>query len=419
MERISSDQMDQWGRFLGRPTWFSVDLDVIASNFRDLKRIVGDSVKIAAVLKADAYGHGAPMVAETLLALGTDMLAVATLDEGLELRRFFPQAHILVMGYIPEDCAQQVVDAHISPTVFNLSLAHALSNAVAQSEQVVGTGRFTSEPLPIHIKLDTGMNRLGIKPYEDPVAVIENIASLPGLDIEGVFTHLALRDERSDHIQFELFEEILANCEKIGLKTGIHHVCDSIGTVRYPAFRLDMVRVGAALFGVRPYRMGPEYDEFRFPAAGTLVTHISRVRRLREGEMVSYDSSWKAPKGGTLIATLPVGYADGYPRCFGNRAQVSVHSQGRVIRAPVVGLVCMDQTMVDVGGVPGVMEDDEVVLLGGGEIGLEEASAWGDTNRNELLCGIGRRVPRIYFSGGKAVAIDNRLSGSTLQRLQA
>ncbi|MCE5255936.1 MAG: alanine racemase [Spirochaetaceae bacterium] len=399
---------DQCVGEISRPTWFSVDLDTVASNFRDMRMIVGDLVKIAAVLKADAYGHGALMVADTLFALGVNMFAVATLDEALELRSSFPSVQVLVMGYIPEACAGRVVENRITPTVFSLGFARALSRAALM----------LSTTVPIHIKLDTGMNRLGIKAYEDPVSLMETIAGLPGIEIEGVFTHLALRDRESDQAQFALFQDIIGNCGKIGLKTGLHHVCDSIGTVRYPEFRLDMVRVGAALFGVRPNRMGPEYDAYQFPPAGSFVTHIARIRRLRSGEMVSYDSSWKAPKGGTLVATLPVGYADGYPRRFGNKAQVSIHSGGRLQRAPVVGLVCMDQTMVDVGGVEQVAEGDEVVLLGGGEIGFQEASDWGGTNRNELLCSIGRRVPRVYLSDGSVVAIDNRLGASTLKRMR-
>lgn len=388
---------------LGRKTWYAVNLDVIAANFRDMRTIVGEKVRIAAVLKADAYGHGAVMVAKTLLPLGVDMLAVATLTEALELRRYFPDAKILVMGHTPEDYAGIVVKNRITPTVFDLGQARALSQAA----------RLEGTTLPVHIKLDTGMNRLGIKPYEDPVSVIEAISMLPNLQVEGVFTHLALRSRESDLAQFSLYEDIIAMCEESRIPTGIHHVCDSIGTVRYPEFRLDMVRIGAALFGVRPSRMGPEYDAFAFPPAGTFVTHIARIRRLREGEMVSYDDSWKAPSGGTLIATLPVGYADGYPRRFGNKAEVQVRGQ----RAPVVGLVCMDQAMVDVGHVEGIREGEEVVLLGAGAVSLQEAAEWGATNRNEILCGIGRRVPRVYRANGSIVATDDRLSGSTLKEL--
>jgi len=384
-------------REIGRQTYYVVDLDVIRSNFHDLRSIVGDKVKIAAVLKADAYGHGAVMVARTLLAEGADILAVATLSEAIELRARFPEAKILVMGYTPDDFASIAVRHRITPTVFGLRNAEAFSGAASASGKV----------LPIHVKLDTGMNRLGIKPYENPVEIIETISRLPGLEIAGIFTHLALRDRDSDVAQFALYQGILSDCRKRGIDVGLRHVCDSIGTVRYPEFRLDMVRIGAALFGVRPNRMGPEYNAFPFPLAGTLVTRIARLRRLSEGEMVSYDDSWKAPSGGTLVATLPIGYADGYPRRFGNRAEVVVRGK----RAPVVGLVCMDQTMIDVGGIQGVSEGDEVVLLGGGAISLNEASEWGSTNRNEILCGIGKRVPRVYIKDRKIVPFDNRSEG--------
>lgn len=388
---------------LGRQTYFEIDLDVIESNVRDMRAIVGDKVKIAAVLKADAYGHGATPVAEAVLGAGADLLAVATLSEALELRAEFPGAAILVMGHTPDEFADATVAGRIMPSIFDEKNARAFSAAAANAGAV----------LPVHIKLDTGMNRLGIKKYENPARIIGAIAGMPGLEIQGTYTHLALRDRGSDLAQFALFEEILAECAARGVPTGLRHVCDSIGAVRYPEFRLDMVRVGAAFFGVRPMRMGHEYDAYPFPAAGTFVTRIARIRRLEEGEMVSYDDSWKAPSGGTLVATLPVGYADGYPRSFGNKAEVSIGGA----RAPVVGLVCMDQTMVDVGGIAGVEEGDEVILLGGGAISLLEASEWGGVNRNAIICGIGRRVPRLYARNGRPVAVDDRLSGSTLARL--
>ena len=258
----------------------------------------------------------------------------------------------------------------------------------------------------VHLKYDTGMNRLGMKLYEDPLAIVEKIASLPGIEIAGIFTHLALRNRESDLRQFALYSGLLAACEARGIFLGLRHVCDSIGAVRYPDFRLDMVRVGAALFGVRPLRMSSEYDAYPFPQPGSFLTRIARIRRLAEGEMVSYDDSWKAAQGGSLIATLPVGYADGYPRCFGNVASVQVRGK----RAPVVGLVCMDQTMVDVSAVDGVQEGDEVLLFGGNGISLSEASAWGATNRNDILCGVGRRVPRLYLKSGIPCAIDDKLS---------
>ncbi|MGB4586314.1 MAG: alanine racemase [Rectinemataceae bacterium] len=390
-------------RRLGRQTYYLIDLDVIASNFRDMRTIVGSEVKIAAVLKADAYGHGAVITAGTILEAGADMLAVATLSEALELRRAYAKAKIVVIGHTPDAFADIVVENGIMPTVFDAG------NAAAFSAAACSAGRCLS----IHIKLDTGMNRLGIKAYEDPVGAIAKIASMPGLLVDSVFTHLALRDRVSDFAQFALYKEILDGCAARGIATGLRHVGDSIGAVRYPEFRLDMVRVGAALFGVRPGRMGPEYDAFPFPQASTFTTRIARIRHLDSGEMVSYDDSWKAPAGGTMVATLPVGYADGYPRRFGNRAQVSIRGK----RAPVIGLVCMDQTMVDIEGIEGAREGDDVILLGGGAVSLNEASEWGSTNRNELLCGIGRRVPRLYMKEGRAIAFDDRLTTSTIQWL--
>lgn len=383
---------------LGRATYYRVDLDIVERNVRDMKAIIGGKVRLAAVLKADAYGHGAVAIAGTVLKAGADLLAVATLAEAIEVRRAYPEASILVMGHTPPAFARLVVAHRIMPTLFDAGVATVFSDAALSART----------KLPVHIKLDTGMNRLGVKAYERPERVMAAIASLPGLTIAGTFTHLALRDRASDLAQFALYHDILESCAARGIPTGLRHVCDSIGAVRYPEFRLDMVRVGAAFFGVRPTRMGPEYDAFPFPAPAIFATRIARIRSLGEGEMVSYDDSWKAPRGGTRVATLPVGYADGYPRRFGNKAQVLV--KGR--RAPVVGLVCMDQTMVDLGDIE-AEEGDEVILLGGG-IGLGEAADWGSTNRNEILCGIGRRVPRLYIRRGKAVALDDRLSRSTL-----
>jgi len=378
---------------LGRQTYFSVDLDLIESNVHDMRTIVGGKVKIAAVLKADAYGHGAIPAAEAVLRAGADMLAVATVSEGLELRAKFVDAAILVMGHTPDEFAEIMAENRIMPTLFDVGNAEAFS-AAARKAGIV---------LPVHIKLDTGMNRLGIKKYENPVRIMTLIAAMPGLGIQGTYTHLALRNRVSDEKQFTLFMDIIEQCLREGIAVGLRHVCDSIGTVRYPAYRLDLVRVGAALFGVRPMRMGPEYNAFPFPQAGTFITKIARIRKLAEGEMVSYDDSWKAPAGGALVATLPVGYADGYPRCFGNVAEVVIRGS----RAPVIGLVCMDQMMVDVGGIENVCEGDEVVLWGGRDISLLEASSWGSTNRNDLICGIGKRVPRLYIRDGKPLPGGN------------
>ncbi len=373
---------------LGRQTCFLVDMDILEKNLADMRSIIGPKVRLAAVIKADAYGHGAIPVARLLAQGGVDMLAVATLSEGLELKTALPGTEVLVMGHTPSYLFSAALDAGLSLSIFDLESARALSG-------LAGGGR-KGKRARVHVKLDTGMNRLGIKAYEKPARIIAAMAALPGLEIGGVFSHLALRNRDSDLEQFGLFERILEELGELGVDPGLRHICDSIGTVRYPDFRMDMVRVGAALFGVRPFRMGPEYDAYTFPQVGTFLTRIARLRSLSAGEMVSYDDSWKAPPGGSLIATLPVGYADGYPRQFANRGHVLIRGK----KAPVVGLVCMDQLMVDASGIEGVEEGDEVLLLGGEGIDLAEAANWASLNRNALLCGIGKRVPRIYRRGG-------------------
>ncbi len=353
------------------------------------------------MLKADAYGLGAPAAARAFLGAGADLLAVACLPEALELRRAFPEARILVMGHTPDRFLATVAEADLECTLFDLAQARRLSDA--------STERGTRTR--IHVKIDTGMNRLGIKPGPDTPALLEAIASLPGLAPEGIFTHLALRDAESDRAQFDLFAGVLEGASARGIRFALRHVCDSIGLVRYPGYRLDMVRAGAILYGLPPLDAPPGIvSALRLPVS--LKTRISRLRRVEPGECVSYDRSWIAPPGGASVATVPVGYADGYRRCMGNRARVLV----RGLSAPVIGLVCMDQCTIDVSGIPGVAEGDEVVLLGRGPAGgipVLEAANWAKTNRNEILCSIGRRVPRIYLRGGLPAGEADYLAPAT------
>lgn len=374
-----------------RSTRLEVDLDAVRQNLRAVRGMLADSARptrIAAVLKADAYGLGAVRVAAELLDEGVDMLAVACLPEAIELRRRHTEVPILVMGHTPDEYLDRAVEWGLTATVFDMRQAEALSRA----------GVLQGRRAPAHVKIDTGMHRLGMAPGPDTAGILADMAALPGLRLEGIFTHLALRDADSDRRQFDLFLEVVAAAEARGVTFPLRHVCDSIGMMRYPEYRLDMVRVGAILYGVRPLRT-PLYPDVEIREAAALRTRIARLARLPEGAGVSYDSSWAAPAGGALVATLPVGYADGYRRILSNRAQVVV----RGTRAPVVGLICMDQLMVDVSGVPSVCEGDEAFLLGGG-IGILEAAEWAGTNRNEILSSIGRRVPRIYRKGGRTAA---------------
>ena len=397
-----------------RDTRLLVDLDLISHNLRELRAFLDETAakgsrapRIAAVLKADAYGLGAKRVARLLAEEGVELLAVACLSEAIEIRRVIPDIDILVMGHCPSGQFPDLVKNNIIATIFDANQARALSRAAIEA----GTRARA------HVKIDSGMNRLGIKTGPDALGILLAIAAEPGIDIDGIFTHLALDDEGSDRLQFSRFMGLVAEAEARGLRFRCRHVCDSIGLARYPEFHLDLVRPGAMLWGVVPNR-APLLDgrDFRLPLS--FRSRISRLRSIEGGEGVGYDFSWKAPAEGALLATVPAGYADGYPRNLSNVGEVLI--RGR--RAPVVGLVCMDQLTVDASRVPGVSEGDEVLLFGAGEGGgidsgipLLETSRLASTNRNDLIASISRRVPRVYRRDGlDAGHVDYVLGEETL-----
>lgn len=390
-----------------RDTRLEIDLDAIAHNVRAVRAMLredpvssGQQPKLAAVLKADAYGLGALPVAGALLDEGVDLLAVACLPEALEIRQRYPEAPLLVMGHTPERLLALAVDRRIACTIFDAQQARVLSAAAVAS----------GSSAMVHIKIDTGMNRLGHKPGPESAVFFRQVAELPGLDIQGVFSHLALCDQASDQGQFDLLMQTITLIEESGLKPGLRHLCDSIGLMRYPEFQLDMVRAGAVLYGVTPMNT-PLSDSADLRTPFAFRTRISRLCRLKAGEGVGYDFTWKAPAGGALLATLPVGYSDGYRRCLANTGFVLV--RGR--RAPVVGLVCMDQCTVDMSGVPEAREGDEVLLLGqceSGSIPVLEMASWAGTNRNEVISAIGRRVPRVYHRSSRPMAVRDYVLGT-------
>ena len=389
-----------------RDTRLEVNLDALEGNARAIVALLregpvaadGEPPKLAAVLKADGYGLGAIECAGAFLRGGAAVLAVACLPEALELRRAYPEATIMVMGHTPDRHLPLCVRKRIACTLWSAEQARALSD----------TARSVGATASFHLKLDTGMNRLGLRPGPGVAEAVARMAALPGLRMAGIFTHLALVDAERDRAQFEMFMDFAAELKGLGVDPGLRHVCDSIGLARYPEYRLDLVRAGAALYGLPPLR-APAVERVGLRMAFALRTRISRLRRLGPGEGVGYDHSWKAPEEGALLATLPIGYADGYRRSLSNKGEVLI----RGIRAPVVGLVCMDQCTADVSAVHGVVEGDEVLLLGEGTDGVVaplEMAAWVGTNRNELVAGLGRRVPRVYFRGGESVRVVDYLA---------
>ncbi len=370
---------------MARPVWAEINLSALAHNARAVKNILQPGTEIMAVVKANAYGHGAGPVARTLLANGVTWLGVATLDEALKLRQEGITAPVLVLGYTAAEDARQEVGADISQTVFTLEQAQLLSEAASTA----------GARARLHVKIDTGMGRLGLLP-EEAVMLIKAINELPAVRLEGCFTHFAVADivdKNYTQRQLMLFKWLLSKLKEEGIIFPWLHAANSGAIIDFPETHFNLVRAGIILYGHYPSQKVSK-ERLNLQPVMTLKTRIVSVKKLPAGAYVSYGCTYLT-KGPTLVATLPVGYADGYSQLLSNRAQVLI--RGR--RAPIIGRVCMDHCMVDVTSVPGVQIGDEVVLFGrqeGNLLTVEEVAAWMGTINYEILCLISGRVPRLY-----------------------
>lgn len=367
----------------GRPTWVEIDLGAVANNVQRLAALLGSRVRLLAVLKADAYGHGAVKVARAALRHGVSWLGVACLGEALTLRRQGITAPILILGYTPPWQARETVLHEVRATVFALDAAQALSRAALDLGRVAR----------VHVKVDTGMGRLGLLP-EEVLPFVHEISRLPGLLVEGVFSHLATADE-SDlgyaRWQNERFAELLAALEREGLRPELAHLANSAAALRMPEARYNLVRVGIALYGLNPSPEAPLPDGFR-PAL-TFKSQIAQVKALSEGAYVGYGRSHRLGRPSRL-AVIPVGYADGFRRAPRHWGTVLVRGQ----RAPIIGRISMDQTTLDVTDIPQARAGDEVVLIGpqGDDcITVDEVAANLGTINYEVVSEILARVPRV------------------------
>ncbi len=370
-----------------RAAWMEVDLGAIAANLCRLQEIAAPA-EVMAVLKADAYGHGAVRVARTVLQHGAAMLGTAVLSEAAQLRARGISAPVLVLGYTPAWQARDVVRLGVAVSLFSLDLAQHLSRAALALQR---------RPVPVHIKVDTGMHRLGLLP-EEVVPFVRRVAALPGVRIEGVFTHFATADAADLSYaltQLGRFKRVLAEWQDAGLPLPRYvHAANSAATFRLPEARFNLVRAGIALYGLHPSEDAPCPSEFR-PALA-LKTQIAQLKDLPPGEPVSYGGAWVTPRP-SRIAVLPIGYADGFRRGPTTWGEVLVGGR----RAPVVGRVCMDMCMIDVTDIPGVRVGDEVVLIGeqgGDRITAEEVAARLGTINYEVVSQILARVPREIVS---------------------
>lgn len=357
-------------------TVIHVSLKKLGENLDALRQLVGPEVAVMAVVKANGYGHGALEIVPTLLEHGAQYLAVARLEEALPLREAFPQVPILVLGYTPDRLLETAAEHNIALTIFSSRQARILGAAAAKRN-----GRAT-----VHLKVETGFQRLGT---DDPEELLE-ILGTPGIYAEGIYSHLALKDRASDEVQLERFLAVVERLEGAGHKFRYRHVADSIAAVDYPDFRLNMIRPGAVLYGMKGY----EDESFAVQPVMTMETRIARLRRIAAGEGVGYDLAWQASRD-SVIATLPFGYADGYPRALGGKGFVTI----RGCRCPLVGILCMDQCVADVTNVPGVSEGDPVIIYGDGtdcSLTVAQAAKLAECNKNEILCRLTARPARIY-----------------------
>lgn len=369
----------------GRPTYCEVDLGAVGWNFAQVREVVGPGVKILSIVKADAYGHGAPEVAAALAAAGSDGFGVATLEEALELREAGIRGPILVLTAIYPEHVDEFFRADLKPALSDLPTLNALE---AQTRK---RGRM----LKFHLKVDTGMGRLGLL-HSEVESWLADLDKLGSLQLEGLFSQLAHAEDASGEYtktQLENFERVVQRLRRAGYKPPLVHLANSAGVIGVPGAHCTMVRPGLMLYGLYPAPEMARRIELR-PAL-SWKTRILQVKELPAASSVGYGRTFVTRRK-SLIAALPVGYADGYHRLLSNRGAVIVRGK----RAPIVGRISMDLTLVDVTDIRGVTHGDEVVLLGrqGGEnISADEIAGWAETISYEIVTSIGARVPRIYI----------------------
>ena len=371
-----------------------IDLDAVLYNFENMKANIRPGCKITAVIKADGYGHGSVQIAELMEPFDYMWgFAVAAADEAFRLRRAGIRKPIMLLGYTFDEFYEDLIRENVRICVFDYDTAAKVSDAA-----------FTAKKKAIiHIALDTGMSRIGFRDNDASVAEIVKIAKLPNIEIEGLFTHFARADEVSIDPavrQLERYNAFAEKVEKAGVDIPIHHVSNSAGIIRLREANKDMVRAGITVYGLMP-SADVETDIVPLKPVMSLVSHISYVKNIEAGDEVSYGGTFKAEKT-MRVATIPVGYADGYPRMLSGKGYVLI--KGR--KAPILGRVCMDQFMVDVTDIEGAKRGDEVVLLGkqGDErITAEELGDISGRFNYELVCDISKRVPRNFIYEGRII----------------
>ncbi|WP_043933233.1 alanine racemase [Bacillus sp. EB01] len=374
-----------------RDTWAEISLEAITYNTEQFKKHIGENVKLMAVVKADGYGHGSVRVAKAALLAGAEYLAVALLDEALELRQAGINEPILVLGHTPARSVKKAILANIELTVFSEETL----------QEIINQSREMKRSVAVHLKIDTGMTRIGVQTKEEALALAKMCESGDNVLLKGIFTHFANADSEDPSYtakQFSQFQMVVSFLEKHKIDIPFKHCCNTAATMSFPSMHLDMVRVGIGLYGLYP-DASLKKRIVTLKQAMTLKTKIASLKIVPANQPISYGCTFLPPKE-SVIATLPIGYADGLSRLLSNRGQFLVKGQ----KAPIVGRVCMDQTMIDVTDIPSCQFDDEAVIFGQNGNAfqeIDEIARLMSTINYEVVCLVGKRVPRVYLESSR------------------
>jgi len=391
---------------LTRPVWVDINLDNLAHNMREVKRITSPKSLISAVIKADGYGHGALYIAQTLLDNGADRFAVATLSEAIQLKKAFKTTEIMVLGYTPNELIDGAIENGIIQTVYSYAQAEFFSQRAGSLEKT----------LKLHVKLDTGMRRIGMAISDETVDDLIKMSHLPNIEIEGIFTHFAVADEIDKTFtikQVARFKSIIDAIEAKGLIIPIKHVSNSAAIIDCPEYNFDMVRAGIMLYGLYP---SPDVNKgaVDLREAMSLKANIAHVKTVCAGEGVSYGHKYITTSD-TQIATIPIGYADGFTRGLTFKAKGIV--KGHI--KPIVGRICMDQCMIEVDNLE-VKVGDTITLFGAADgncIRIDDYAEMLGTINYEIVCMMGKRIPRRYIKKGESVQIVDLILGEYMTSL--
>ena len=381
-----------------RPAWAEIDLDAIAYNTRNIKKLIGDKDLIA-VVKANCYGHGVIDIIPTLLENGVSRFAVAMISEALEIRDNKITAPVMILGFTPLYLGEELINNNIEQTVYDLDYAKELSKIALT----------LNKKAKIHIAIDTGMGRIGFLPNEKSIDNITEICSLEGIEVIGIFTHFSTSDEKDkeySHDQFTKMLSVMDTLKKRGIDIPLKHVANSGAIIDLPDTYLDAVRAGIILYGYYP---SDEIDKnnLALKPALTLKATITNVKTLEKDMYVSYGRTFKTSNE-TIVATIPVGYADGYLRKLAENGKVIIKGEF----APIIGRICMDQFMIDVTNIPDVKIGDEVILLGeknGLKYNADDMAKKLDTINYEVTCMLKSRLPRVYIKDKHIINVKNHI----------